>query len=340
VSFNYAGSTSKGGIADNSQLLDSVDSTSFLRSDVSDTYTSGALTMSNGTVLDLRNAATGLRLSANSVDGDQFIYFFDNGAATAEFLKWDDLNSRFDVSDPLHVSGSVFTSGSLAFDTGQSFSDGGSDTILTLNSLQLRGGGLCVDDGVDVVGTDQCFESTTSNGALRSEGTMTVGALGAAGATALCRNDSNQIATCSSSARYKDDVAALPFDGDRVLDLRPVQFTWKDSGEPGVGLVAEEVAEALPELVTYNDAGEVEGVQYDKLTVYLLELLKQHEAKIAELEAGSADSGPASSANESASLGNGQFALVLLAAVVSALVTTVAAVTIFGLARRGGSQRA
>ena len=54
---------------------------------------------------------------------------------------------------------------------------------------------------------------------LHVAGTVRVDSLGTAGATALCRNASNEIATCSSSLRYKRDVEA--FDGGLKPDRPP-----------------------------------------------------------------------------------------------------------------------
>ena len=52
------------------------------------------------------------------------------------------------------------------------------------------------------------------------------------------------------------------------------------------GLIAEDLAEAgLKEFVVYNDiTGEIEGIQYDRLTVPLIELAKEQNNKIEELE--------------------------------------------------------
>ena len=60
---------------------------------------------------------------------------------------------------------------------------------------------------------------------------------------------------------------------------------------PQFGLIAEEVAKANPDLVTYNDKGEVFTVRYDAINAMLLnEFLKEHkrveaqQATIAELK--------------------------------------------------------
>jgi hypothetical protein len=110
---------------------------------------------------------------------------------------------------------------------------------------------------------------------LHVAGTLRVDSLGAAGATALCHNASNQIATCSSSLRYKRDVR--PFEGglDFVHRLRPISFAWKDGGARDVGFGAEDVAALDPRFAVYNDGGAVEGVKYDRLTTVLVNAVKE-----------------------------------------------------------------
>jgi len=118
---------------------------------------------------------------------------------------------------------------------------------------------------------------------LEVAGTLRVETLGAAGTTALCRNFVNQIATCSSSLRYKTDVA--PFGGalDVVGRLRPISFTWKNGGMRDVGFGAEDVAAIDPRLAVFNEAGEVEGVKYDRLTTVLVNAVKELEALVRTL---------------------------------------------------------
>jgi hypothetical protein len=119
---------------------------------------------------------------------------------------------------------------------------------------------------------------------LHVNGTVRFEALGTAGATTLCRNASNEIATCSSSLRYKDDVE--PFTGgiDLVHRLRPIGFTWKQSGGADIGFAAEEVAGLDPRLATFNDNGDVEGVKYDRLTAVLVNAVNELEARLQALQ--------------------------------------------------------
>ena len=104
---------------------------------------------------------------------------------------------------------------------------------------------------------------------LGSDGRLHLSALGTAGSATLCRNASGQVSSCSSSARYKQNIADLGLGLDAVLRLRPVRYEWKESAMADVGFVAEEIAALDERLVTRNDTGEVEGVKYDRLTAVL-----------------------------------------------------------------------
>lgn len=114
---------------------------------------------------------------------------------------------------------------------------------------------------------------------LRVDGTLRVDTLGSAGSTTLCRNTSNQLATCSSSARYKRDIEDLGSATALIKALRPVHYRWIDGGQDDIGFVAEEVAELMPELITRNESGEVEGVKYERLTAVLVRAMQEQQVE-------------------------------------------------------------
>ena len=105
--------------------------------------------------------------------------------------------------------------------------------------------------------------------------------LGSAGSTQLCRNAANEIATCSSSRRYKTNINDFRTGLSVVNRLRPVTFNWTAENKPDLGLVAEEVAEADENLVIRNEKGEVEGVKYDRVGVVLINAVKEQQEQIA-----------------------------------------------------------
>jgi hypothetical protein len=94
---------------------------------------------------------------------------------------------------------------------------------------------------------------------------------------------SGQLGTKSSSIRFKEDVHDMADASDGLLQLRPVTYRYKqpyaDGSKPvDYGLIAEEVAQVYPDLVARNANGQIEAVQYSKLTPMLLnEVQKQHQ---------------------------------------------------------------
>ena len=119
---------------------------------------------------------------------------------------------------------------------------------------------------------------------LHVAGTIRVDTLGAAGADMLCRNATNQIAACSSSLRYKTDVRPFTSGLGLVERLEPIAFAWKDDGLRDVGFAAEAVATVDPRLVTFDSAGQVEGVKYDRLTTALVNAVKELKERNDALE--------------------------------------------------------
>jgi hypothetical protein len=94
------------------------------------------------------------------------------------------------------------------------------------------------------------------------------------------------IGTCSD-LRYKSNVSSLPNALERVSRLRGVSFDWKRddypehrfSGNPQIGLIAQEVIEIVPEIVSEDDNGYY-NIDYSKLTPLLIEAIKQQQEQI------------------------------------------------------------
>jgi hypothetical protein len=128
----------------------------------------------------------------------------------------------------------------------------------------------------------------TSQETVVVPGKLEVDTLGTAGATSLCLNASNRIATCSSSLRYKADVETFTPGLELVRRLRPISFAWKATGRQDVGFAAEEVDAVEPRFVTRDAQGTVEGVKYDRIAAVLVNALKEEstllEAQRREIE--------------------------------------------------------
>ncbi|MFJ2814349.1 tail fiber domain-containing protein [Streptomyces sp. NPDC087294] len=98
----------------------------------------------------------------------------------------------------------------------------------------------------------------------------------------FCRN--------TSSLRFKQNVRDIDIAPDAVLSLRPRLYDRRPKEDGGdhrrdeFGLIAEEVAETLPEIVTYDEQGRIDALRYDLLGVALLPVVQAQERRLRDLE--------------------------------------------------------
>jgi hypothetical protein len=219
------------------------------------------------------------------------------------------------VSNSVVVGTNALVLQSNTFFVGGTVSNSVLDTDVTVNGEfqstgtgkfpgGLQGASLSVGGGGMTVGGNATFSgSTTFNGSLGAQtiaasgnglfqGSLRADTLGVAqlwngGSTPICVVDVQgyrNIANCSSSRRYKDNIEDYR-GGLRVLrSLRPVTFRWKSNGQADVGFVAEEVNEIEPLLNNFNEKGEIEGVKYAQITTVLVNSVKEQQTQIEKLE--------------------------------------------------------
>ena len=90
-----------------------------------------------------------------------------------------------------------------------------------------------------------------------------------------------RIGTLSSSRRYKEEIEPMNKASETLFALKPVTFRYKKAIDPAsvlsFGLIAEEVAEISPELITRDKDGKPQTVRYEAVNAMLLnEFLKEH----------------------------------------------------------------
>jgi hypothetical protein len=159
--------------------------------------------------------------------------------------------------------------------TGGTVASFGSNGVFNIDAPFLPGGRFTVLENGNVgIGVPTPLDLLDVGGPVRLR------SLASGNTTTLCRNASNQISNCSSSIRYKTNVAKLSSSLSLINQLRPVTFTWKASNEPDVGLIAEEVEQVAPLLTFRNENGDIEGVKYDRVGVVLINAIKEQQVQI------------------------------------------------------------
>lgn len=89
--------------------------------------------------------------------------------------------------------------------------------------------------------------------------------------------------TAYSDARLKENIETISGALEKVAAMRGVTYTRKDTGAKGVGVLAQEMREIIPEVVLDN--GEHLSVSYGNLVGVLIEAVKELSARVRKLEA-------------------------------------------------------
>jgi hypothetical protein len=93
--------------------------------------------------------------------------------------------------------------------------------------------------------------------------------------------------TASSDENLKTNVKTLENALDKVLNLRGVEFNYKEHGGKSIGFIAQEVEKVIPELVsTQNDENDVQlkSVAYQNFVALLVEAIKELKTEIDKLK--------------------------------------------------------
>jgi hypothetical protein len=154
-----------------------------------------------------------------------------------------------------------------------------------------------------------------ANGVIESNTRFIQGSSTSGTGTVMIRTSGGELRPQSSTKFVKDNIVDLKFSKDQIFKLRPVMYNLKPAlgGDREIGLIAEEVEEAIPELVIYGPERQWIGnsgvpqtdengkeilnpnklvpysVYYDRLPVYLLSIIKEQEERLNQLEKKIAD---------------------------------------------------
>jgi len=117
---------------------------------------------------------------------------------------------------------------------------------------------------LDVVGTTQIIGQVNITGNMNVSGIVTA-------------TDFDSL----SDVNLKTNVVVIDNPLDKVVQLRGVNFDWKEDNRPSMGVIAQEVEEILPQLVHGH---ETKTVNYNGLIGLLIECVKKQQEEIDELK--------------------------------------------------------
>lgn len=132
-------------------------------------------------------------------------------------------------------------------------------------------------------------------------GNVRVGSFGGMTGCVEDRDGTLIAGNCGSDARFKRDIASFEPMLGKVASLRPVHYFWRGDEFPArgygqrqsYGLVAQEVQDVLPELVT-TDAEGYKAVNYSKLPLMAVQAIKELKAENDDCRRGTARVGDGS----------------------------------------------
>jgi len=88
----------------------------------------------------------------------------------------------------------------------------------------------------------------------------------------------------SSDYRLKTNIQPLNGQLEKILKLQGVSFNWKENGRNDTGFIAQEIEKVFPEVVYTNQETGLKSVDYAKLTVFLVEAIKEQQQEIENLK--------------------------------------------------------
>ncbi len=99
--------------------------------------------------------------------------------------------------------------------------------------------------------------------------------------TTLVVDATGRILKSSSSRKYKTNIQTFDDNWTKILSLQPKKYTYKHTGQEAIGYIAEELDSiGLKWLVGYDLEGNPDFIYYDRLPIYLLEVIKQQQTRL------------------------------------------------------------
>jgi len=91
--------------------------------------------------------------------------------------------------------------------------------------------------------------------------------------------------TATSDYRLKENITPIKDGLERLNNLKPVKFDWKDDGTSSEGFIAHEAQEVFPDAVTgEKDGEEMQGMDYGRITPLLVKAIQEQQEQIEQLK--------------------------------------------------------
>ena len=155
---------------------------------------------------------------------------------------------------------------------------GGNPLITFKNDGNVGIGTITPTAALEVVG------DIIANNNVEISGNLNLFNIPTGGTTDVRVDGAGRISKASSDIRLKRDIFTLENALEKVTRLRGVKFTWKSEPSSGqqLGVIAQEVQEVVPELITNSDG--YLGVDHSEMVALFIEAIKEQQQIIEALE--------------------------------------------------------
>ena len=210
-----------------------------------------------------------LHLAANAANGNTILRMEGVGGQMNEVIRYDG-----DTNDV--IMGSVSGGGGKLL-----LRANGAPAMTILENGNVGIGNINPPDKFHVVGNGYF-----SNFVIAEKEVFINGMVAGAGTSDVRYNaTTGRLTQSTSDRRLKENIKTIDGALDKITQLRGVRFTWKEEtdGRPQLGLIAQEVKDVLPEVVSQNKNGYY-GVDYTETIGVFVEAIKEQQEMIEELK--------------------------------------------------------
>lgn len=144
----------------------------------------------------------------------------------------------------------------------------------SLSLANVNSSGIITSTGINVGSA----VTITSGGINVNSGSLNVGSGGINVTGIITATDFN----ATSDRNLKENIKIVIDPIEKISKINGVEFSWKSSKAQSIGVIAQELEEIFPELVTQNDSHKT--VNYNGLIGVLIEAVKEQQKQINSLK--------------------------------------------------------
>ena len=221
-------------------------------------------------------------LAANSSVNAQTITMTATTANDGTLMFSGSSGNLFSISSAAPPGGNVLTIGGATTITGNLFINNTGNGITFSDGTKqttAASGGLAVTDDTTTNASRYVLFTDQTSGTMSSEFVSSTKMYFNPSTGKLNATSFNSLSDVFS----KENIKTLDNAISKILMMRGVSFTWKGTEDKSIGLIAQEVEQIIPEVVSTSEDG-IKSVSYDSIIGLLIEGIKEQQQTIEQMK--------------------------------------------------------